>query len=454
MKARFLIENVVDAIPTYATECTFTQRGGLIGSGDDNTWQLESASKPLDETIARVVVIDDHFTIEAVADTSIKVNGARAPLPKGRPIILSDKDSLLFNDLSIQVQIGSFEGQGATKTSNFVDMVNGAESADETLIADGAVFHEERVERIDHTEVLDPLSAMDTAKGAPTSADPLAAFKPLRGGDDRIADFAEAGPAGEVMTTAPDHSDMHFASMPTKNVVTDEYGFEDMSSDAGGTGRDIQAVTLEVDTPVDHIALRPLARRLGVPLGDLTTQQADRMLGDIGAAMRNAIEGLTKIYKQRPKGHGNFPVATMHMHAVEDNPLRFARDTDTAMHTLFAKRGPVHLSAPAAVKESMDHLLAHQAATEQAVDTALESVLKSLRPKALERRFASYDHDDIPEDREAYDAWCWRMYKAYFSELKSERQQGLRLLFWDMFEHEYSSQMRGSQIAAFDEDDD
>lgn len=453
MKVVFEIENVTDAVPSFPTRTTFTQRGGLIGSGEDATWRIQSLHDELGSTVARVVVVDGHFTIEAVSQTPIRINGAKAPLPRGRVVILSDKDNVAFADLSCVVKIVS--GLGVEELSMAHDVsaeFSDQSSGKESLILEGNVAHVEKPRAAAQTVILDPLEQMDKHMDKKIPNDPLDAFGPTaKQGADILEEQDGELLVEEAVATAPDHSDTHFASMPNVRVKTDKYGFEE---EGEATKVHPSAATLELEGPVDHVALRPLAKRLGVQLGDLSTHEANRTLADIGASLRAAVDGLNRIYKSRPKGEGNFPIAKMHMHALEDNPLRFAEDTDTALHALFSKRGPVYLSAPAAVAESMDHLHAHQKATEGSVDVALDTVMRALRPKALERRFATYNQEEIPEDRDAYDAWCWRMYRAYYSELQSQRQKGLQMLFWEVFEHEYNALMRRYQFGGDDQMDE
>jgi type VI secretion system protein ImpI len=193
---------------------------------------------------------------------------------------------------------------------------------------------------------------------------------------------------------------------------------------------------------IDQVALKPLARALGLPLSDMNSLESELALSEVGGALRAAIEGLRKLFASRAGRASRFPLSAMHLHVVEDNPLRFCESGQEAMETLFARHGTLHLSASAAIAESLENLGHHQDATETAADRALGAVFTALKPAALERRFAAYARNSEPVRGPEHDAWCWQMYKAYLEELSSHRQEGLQMLFWEVFAYEYQAAMR------------
>lgn len=447
MKARFQIENVIDTQPALPAHAVFSQRGGLIGSGGGVTWQIQDLDNSIPETAARIVVEDGHFTLEALSDAPIRINDARDTIPVGRPVILSDRDRLRIGSLDITVAVpGEMDGHIDDAQEPVDHLVNAGAKGGDGLIINGEYA---MARDVDDTKAdakdSDPVAALEQETAQISSDDPLDAFAVFENhGKDKL----EAGISDAVRNPAleqgaremADGADMHFASMPNSTIFKDRYGFEETVSE--GLDSHLKAPPTDLNDPVDHIALRPLARRLGIHIGEMSTEEAARLLGDIGGSLRAALAGLNRIYRDHGQRSGNFPLATMHLHALEDNPVRFSPDTDSALHAFFSKRGPVHLSAPAAVAETLEHLHTHQGAVEKAVNEALDSVLAALSPKALERRFKAYEHTELPENSEAYAAWCWRMYRAYFTELRSERQRGLQMLFWEIFAQEYQVEMR------------
>ena len=433
MKAIFRVENVHSAEPALKLNCSFSQRGGHIGSAPDATWRIQDVSGQVPATAARIAVVDGRFTIEALGAAPIRMNGAGTGIAPGRPVVLNDKDAFVLGDLEISVRLS--ESLTGTEGRGLNGLVEAAGAGAEGLVIDGEFAEAAPVDTAASRRADDPLSALDRAAPQPDRvagiADPLRAF-------DTLA-------AAEAVGTLPSDSRSEMnsavtlpkASAAASDAHRDRFGFETDSPGADDFDAEL----------IDHVALLPLARALGLPVRDVDSLESGLMLSEIGATLRAAVEGLNRIYARRRDQPTRFPLATMHMHVIEDNPLRFAQDGQEAMEALFSKRGTVHLSAPAALAESLEHLSQHQDATEAAVDRALAAMFSALKPGALERRFAAYARDAGPAPGPARDAWCWQMYKAYFAELASQRQKGLQMLFWEVFGYEYQALMRSYAFA-------
>jgi type VI secretion system protein ImpI len=117
-----------------------------------------------------------------------------------------------------------------------------------------------------------------------------------------------------------------------------------------------------------------------------------------------------------------------------------AETADEAVNDLFLVRSPVHLSAKAAIEESLSMVDRHRQASEAATQAALSAVLSALSPIALARRFFKYKgHAPRTGD---LDAWHWTMYQHYYRELASDRQGGLARMFREVFRQVYDREMR------------
>jgi type VI secretion system protein ImpI len=101
------------------------------------------------------------------------------------------------------------------------------------------------------------------------------------------------------------------------------------------------------------------------------------------------------------------------------------------------------LSAPAAVRESLESLHHHQVATHAAIREALEAILHAFSPDALLRRFHGYRRGLRQSEDEG--RWAWDMYQHYYRELKSSRQQGFERLFQEVFDQAYDQHLRQLQ---------
>jgi type VI secretion system protein ImpI len=202
--------------------------------------------------------------------------------------------------------------------------------------------------------------------------------------------------------------------------------------------------TLSNEQLVDHVVLRPLCAALGLPIQDMTVPQANQLAREIGEALKSAVAGIMDAHKRELSSRSH--LAETHLHAIEDNPLRLDQSADDAIRDLFMAQSPVHLSASAAIGESLTMLRLHQEASEAASEAALEAVLKALAPLALAKRFMKYK-GHAPRSGDL-DAWHWNMYQHYYAELKSEHQGGLSRMFWEVYAQVYDREMRHRTLQA------
>jgi len=189
---------------------------------------------------------------------------------------------------------------------------------------------------------------------------------------------------------------------------------------------------------VDHVVMRPLCQALGLDIHQMSVPQANRLASDIGAALKVAIDGLMQAHRQEMANKSH--LAETHLHAIEDNPLRLDQTVEAAIKDLFLIQSPVHLSAQAAIGESLELLRHHRAASEVATEAALALILKALSPLNLARRFMKYK-GHAPRSGDL-DAWHWKMYQHYYAEMRSDQQGGLSRLFWEVYRQIYDREMR------------
>lgn len=171
-----------------------------------------------------------------------------------------------------------------------------------------------------------------------------------------------------------------------------------------------------------------------VPLHN--SQDADDFLEEIGRTLQAAVKGLLDLQFQQNS------LSDKHLRPLEDNPLRLNLNYETALSVLFAdQKSPVHLSAPAAVSESLRNLQSHNQANQTAIVEALRMMLDAFSPDQLMTRFAQYRRSH-EQRQEMSDAWAWRMYCSYYEELASSRQLGFEKLFNEVYAQVYDRVLR------------
>ncbi|EJY5270252.1 type VI secretion system-associated FHA domain protein TagH [Salmonella enterica] len=188
-----------------------------------------------------------------------------------------------------------------------------------------------------------------------------------------------------------------------------------------------------------HLAVTPLLRGLGSSLSVSNSQDADAFLEETGRALQAAIQGLLDLQ------HSQNSLSDKHLRPLEDNPLRLNLDYATALEVMFAEgKSPVHLAAPAAIRESLRNVRHHEEANRAAIAEALRVMLDAFSPQSLLKRFVQYRRSH--ELRRALDdAGAWQMYRHYYDELASDRQQGFAMLFNEVYAQVYDRVLREKQ---------
>ncbi|MGV8403058.1 type VI secretion system-associated FHA domain protein TagH [Pseudomonas aeruginosa] len=183
----------------------------------------------------------------------------------------------------------------------------------------------------------------------------------------------------------------------------------------------------------------PLVEGLGAPVGALDPYAAHTLMFEAGTTLAALIRGLAAL-NQAPQGQ-RLALAKRTLQPIEDNPLRLAQSYPETVRALFSSdRSMVHLSPTAAVEESLDQIRQQHSAMLQAVAAGLSALLQAFAPDQLERRFARYRSGQ--QDKALPGDWAWQMYRHYYEELSSSRQQGFDKLFWEVFDQAYDQALR------------
>ncbi|MCR6737832.1 type VI secretion system-associated FHA domain protein TagH [Aeromonas dhakensis] len=396
----------------------FDEMGGTLGASEQDDWQLRDRLGAVLPAHARIELNDGRFCLCDLSGQTY-INGATSPIGRARKVHLEQGDEIIVGPFRLRTYLGAITPEQSLQQvlGNRV-----TEQLDEWLTGD------EPAARADDPRTLaaDPLLALQQERRTPNSLmDGLpTAGVPTDGplADSRLQASPRSQPDVDVSPLAP------FSAV--ENNMNQE--FLDMPSIENHP--DYQ---LSLDG-VDHVALTPLMRGLGQPLQLQDTQQAHDMLEEMGKTVRAMVEGLLALQNEQAA------LADKHLRPIEDNPLRLGLDYDETLAVLFAEqKSPVHLSAPAAVTESLHNVRIHHVANQQAIGAALDSILQAFSPEALIGRFEQYRRSGAPGMTD--EGWAWNMYQHYYRELTSARQQGFDKLFHQVYAQAYDQAVRQQQ---------
>ncbi|MEP0000629.1 type VI secretion system-associated FHA domain protein TagH [Marinobacter sp.] len=362
------------------------------------------------------------------------INSGTQPVGRGRRARLKSGDTITIGRYQLKAEVLSGQRQDGTLPEEVEDatLVN---------VDEGELMRAE--ERELETVGDEPLHGLQPAPGETFSDDPLQAWSDPRG-ESQHADVAESRDRESLLA---DKSEWY----ASEGAVTDEYR-ENRDVAMGlpmrkGEGDRMSETTKPArrretsDQSRQHISGAPLLRGMDTDLGFADSDEMRLFLEEAGQTLKATVEGLLALHQGEDSRH---QALRTRLQPIEDNPLRLGEDYNETVQTLFAsQRSPVHLSAPAAVSESLQSLHHHQLATQTAIREGLDAILHAFSPEALLRRFHGYRRGLKTDEDESN--WAWEMYQHYYRELSSSRQQGFERLFQEVFEQAYDQQLRQLQ---------
>lgn len=407
----------------------FPAGGGTLGSAATDDWLLQDHAGRVRPGHAEIQRLDGRFClIDRCGQTF--VNRATLPIGRERRVALRDGDELQVGEYLLRAHLGDRQADvaGVQPLATLVDEEH--EALEDAELAPTPT----RVTRPQH----DPLEALGEASPAQRHQDPMAALA-----DDAIAGEndhhelldaldGQGGPASEP--AAPRNRRYEEPDM-------DERLLNDLER---SVGEQLEDRWQDEPTAADasHIGASPLLQTLGGELRFRDSAEQHAFLEEAGRTLKAAVDGLLTLHQAHDGSR--YPLRDRRLQPIEDNPLRLGQSYEQTLTTLFsAQRSPVHLSAPAAVAECLEHQHQHQAAVEEAIGVGLKSILDAFSPDALLKRFHAYRGAGRQGEDEG--GWAWEMYRHYYQELNSGRQQGFEKLFWEVFEQAYDQSVRRQQ---------
>lgn len=420
-------------------EHSFSTRGGSIGTAESDTWQLSAHRTGAVPGHAEIRFLDGGYCLIDRSGRTY-INSATQPVGRGRRVRLNQGDTVSIGRYRIRAELVAGE-LSALAGDEELEHRSAAEDRKLVDVAQGELVR--GAARDSDMDIAEPLEGLAPAEAETISADPMMHWQdePARVDQEESALLA---------------SDR--AWFATETDVTDEYrenrdvamglpirkGEKDRMSHTETGALDPRLGDTNAqhnDQSRKHISATPLMQGMETGLNFADSDGMQLFLEEAGQTLKATIEGLLALHQGEDSRH---QALRTRLQPIEDNPLRLGGNYEETVQTLFAsQRSPVHLSAPAAVQESLQSLNHHQRATREAISEALEAILHAFSPEALLRRFHGYRRGLQQNEDEG--RWAWDMYQHYYRELKSSRQQGFERLFQEVFDQAYDQHLRQLQ---------
>jgi len=391
-------------------KCVFTPQGGDVGNAKQCYWPLQDRRQSVPE---HAFIVCWHDSVFCLKSDSVNLEINQAPVSQGAGLVhLQQGDEIRLNSLLLKAFVGNvthYEEQMAAPET----IVTNSDRLTDLLITEGqpeyadATIYRETAPTIAGGFTQDPLAALQAESLTVSGKDHFVTGHKSLSMSPPMSDLAEKGGL-----------DNHFMDLPPIEVDTPD---------------------AEPDMARRHVAVTPLMRGLGCTLPLRNSQDASDFLEEVGRAVQATVKGLLSLQHQQNS------LSDKHLRPLEDNPLRLNMSYETALDVMFAEgKSPVHLSAPAAITESLHNVRLHEEANRAAIVESLRVLLDAFSPQSLMRRFIQYRRSH--ELRQSLDdAGAWQMYSHYYDELASDRQQGFERLFNEVYAQVYDRVLRERQ---------
>ncbi|MCE0495100.1 type VI secretion system-associated FHA domain protein TagH [Vibrio salinus] len=457
---------------------SWTDHGGSIGSGFADDWKVKDNEGTVRPMHCEITTVDGAFCLKDTSGETF-INGSTMPIGKNELAKLCHKD---------EIQVGAYHIRVALK---HMKNDHDSEGSLDQLVTDGdgllANGNADLLTSQQEQLLSDPLLALDEMMDKPEDPERLIKHEEERPPkyEESLNDLELSEQATAITTQQSDGENAMTSSMGLKRILgfgkslthkvqshfeTGQESENEMNNvrtkaeriphQSEGYGMDNNVLDLleeEVAKSMapssqsseskthNHLLTGPMLNGMGVDFADSDDMKKMHMLSqELGESLRSCIEGLLELHKQIDNGH--FGVMNRSLQPIEDNPLRLGLDYDETIKTMYdADKSLVHLSAPAAISESLKNIRDHNDAVQHATGEALQQILAAFSPQILLRRFNSYKRSQENEQT-SKESWAWNMYCSYYEELTSSRQKGFEKLFWQIFEQAYDKKIREKQL--------
>ncbi|MDH5570345.1 MAG: type VI secretion system-associated FHA domain protein TagH [Gammaproteobacteria bacterium] len=466
---------------------TFSQQGGTIGRGKDNSWVMSDPERYLSTCHSEITYENDQYFLTDLSTNGTFFNGSREPMGKGNRVQLKDSDHFTIGDYEIKISLWSSSQPVYDDPFATAAVDAGPFSAANNFDADpfamplsqGSPFDGPSMAQIPADVPLftsepaetDPLAALDRASsGFNNNASPSNSFAthsdqanalnqavnwPNAIPDDWADDLDIATPVVEPSrplteppqqvapsTVAPQNS-VDEAKLRALENVNNQLQAEldalkqQMSSMSVSAVSPAAATTGELDMA--------LVTALGIADKNLSDADIRALSATVGELMRETITGLMQVLSSRSSIKNEFRMNVTTIQPIENNPLKFSANVDDALENMFIKKGNSYKKPVEAIRESFDGIAEHQVAILAGVRSAFKGIIERFDPQQLAKRFEKQSKASlIPGSQKAKN---WDLFNEYYMDLIGDMDNSFQYLFGDEFVRAYEDQLQRLAIA-------
>lgn len=477
----------------------FTEQGGTIGRGSDNTWTVEDPEKFVSTKHSQIVFEHGQYYLMDVSTNGTFLNGSSEPVGHGNRVPLKDGDRFALGEYEFLVSMGNSSrgAPGASddpfSTGTFADTGNGGDSGQDML----SMLSDTRTDPFSGASPGFDASIAPLLTPGYTENDPLQALDDAAGRGRAHNPFMGRGDSGSQADNADpmQHAVKWPNSFPDPNSAIPENWLDDdapsadlrppqkFADRAPPVSVDPQAIqklqaleqrcaALEAErqkllghikvltqqqrntravAPVTASPAQPgavdgtLVEAMGLAKWDLSVQKKAEISQIAGAIVRETMEGLMQALAFRKKIKEEFRINVTTIQPVENNPLKFSANLEDALENMFVKDNKAYQKPLDAVREGFCGISEHQLAVLAGMQAAFRGMIDRLDPTSLEQRFEKYRKAGVIKVGQK--AKNWESYKEFHKDLVGDIDKSFQHLFGYDFVQAYEEQLQRLLVA-------
>lgn len=490
---------------------TLGPNGGLIGRGVDNDWVLSDPERFLSSRHCQISKEAERYYLTDLSTNGTFVNGSPEPIGRGSRVALNDGDSFDLGDYRFKVAVerdggfpdAPFDGGGSGATAKGGEFAKTPKNLPESMYMSNDYGGAVSDITPDDMRVIDPLLALDNAKGSGADARGSSAdFKsvpreslgqsPFPSGStedsanlmQESASWPEAkAEPGVIPEDWADDISLLGARKPVAGayklpeddsliVKKDEFSPPKVERDkpvvpqprqsrtnaaVGSTSTGVrptaQAAQVKAKTPprqqqpaepksgaASGTADRSMVDAIGLAGVDLSDEQVREINATVGLMMRDSLEGLMQILRSRASIKNEFRINITTIQPVENNPIKFSANVDEIIELMFLRRSKAYKGPVEAVQESFNTIADHQLAVIAGIRSAFRSTMGKFDPVLLEEEFKQMGKGGVLSG--VLKGKMWSAYQEYYQKVVNDIERSFQELFGDEFVQAYEDQLR------------
>ncbi len=469
----------------------FTELGGTIGRGADNTWVLDDPNRYMSSRHAEIRYDSGQYYLVDISTNGTFHNGSNEPLGSGNRIALKDGDRFALSDYEFLVTIR----EGAATFANLHDPYGASpfDSASALPFPQGAgspLSHDDPfaapLDRPVHVaatpfgpihEETDPLAALDRANCYGSSASPSSfEFRSTQGDSaDPLSqavswpsaipedwdrdDYAPAEASASLSRPIPIQPKpaeaMGGSAELLDRLIHSEQARKVLEEENKRLLAELASLRQQSKTPqgpqAQSAAVRALSSldkeliaAMGLDVNSMSEQKMLEITRMSGELIREAVAGLMQVLSFRKRIKEEFRINVTTIQPVENNPLKFSANLEDALENMFLKDNRAYQKPIEAVRESFQGIAEHQVAVLAGIQAAFRGMIDRLDPEALEKRFEKYRGGVLKVGQKGKN---WDAYKEFHQDLVNNMDNSFQHLFGYDFVQAYENQMQKLMIS-------